>query len=381
VAARCARGPDSWPWRIRIGLAPGPVRTLYSAAPFKIDPEFKALIPPLKPDELCELELSIKAEGVRDRLVVWAEEDILLDGHHRYEIATRLKKPYDTHGLPFPSRDAAKAWLITNQFARRNLTPAERCNLVYRLKEILAPVAAARMIAGVKAPDGMRTNETVGKIAGVSKELFRQFETVIESGDEEIVQQMLTNEKSISSAYRAIKPRQIQREVAIRKDALERQPLPLASGPFSTIVADPPWDFVGPLPYPTLSVEQICSMGEQVRNRCTPDACLWLWAVNSGIPQALQVMEAWGFRYRSLLTWDKVDSGMGQPLLGQTEHAIPAVRGEPKFLQGRGEQTTLLREKKVPVHSRKPNSFFKLVEDLCLRDQAYEEPGASLRVG
>src|SRR6266850_4698533 len=94
---------------------------------FKIDPEFKALIPPLKPDELTELELSIKAEGVRDRLVVWAEEDILLDGHHRYEIATRLKKPYDTKGLSFPNRDQAKAWLITNQFARRNLTPAERC--------------------------------------------------------------------------------------------------------------------------------------------------------------------------------------------------------------------------------------------------------------
>ena len=61
---------------------------------------------------------------------------------------------------------------------------------MYRLKEILAPIAEARMLAGTKAPDGMRTNETVGKIAGVSKELFRQFETVIESGDEEIVQQM-----------------------------------------------------------------------------------------------------------------------------------------------------------------------------------------------
>lgn len=59
---------------------------------FKIDPEFQSLIPPLTAEERAGLEESIAREGVRDPLVVWIEQDILLDGHNRHEIASRLGK-------------------------------------------------------------------------------------------------------------------------------------------------------------------------------------------------------------------------------------------------------------------------------------------------
>ena len=58
----------------------------------KIDPEFKALIPPLTPDERAGLEASILTEGCRDALIVWG--DILIDGHNRYEICTKHNIPY-----------------------------------------------------------------------------------------------------------------------------------------------------------------------------------------------------------------------------------------------------------------------------------------------
>lgn len=53
----------------------------------KIDPEFKALIPPLDADERAQLEANIVADGCRDPLVLWC--DVLLDGHNRHEICTR----------------------------------------------------------------------------------------------------------------------------------------------------------------------------------------------------------------------------------------------------------------------------------------------------
>jgi len=62
------------------------------------------------------------------------------------------------------------------------------------------------------------------------------------------------------------------------------------------------------------------------------------------------------------LTWAKDSIGLGKHLRGQTEHCILAVRGKPKLnLTG---QSTLLRAR-GREHSRKPDEFYKLVEELC----------------
>ena len=76
----------------------------------RIDREFQALIAPLKPEERRQLEANIVAEGCcRDALVVW--NGILLDGHNRLEICTRLHIPYRTSNIELPNREAAKLWI------------------------------------------------------------------------------------------------------------------------------------------------------------------------------------------------------------------------------------------------------------------------------
>lgn len=79
----------------------------------QIDPEFKALIPPLTEDEFKYLEASILEEGCRDALVVWG--DILVDGHHRYEICTKHGIKYKTVQKEFASREDVKKWIIINR--------------------------------------------------------------------------------------------------------------------------------------------------------------------------------------------------------------------------------------------------------------------------
>ena len=92
--------------------------------PFKpaIDPEFQPLFPPLRPEEYAQLEESLVREGCRDPLVVWAGHNILLDGHNRYEICTRLGIPFGVLGIELPDREAALDWIDRNQLGRRNLT-------------------------------------------------------------------------------------------------------------------------------------------------------------------------------------------------------------------------------------------------------------------
>lgn len=89
----------------------------------QIDPEFQALIPLMVKEERDALEASILAEGCRDALIVWG--DLLVDGHRRYEICKAHDLEFEIAQKEFESRDQAKLWIISNQFARRNLTPKQ----------------------------------------------------------------------------------------------------------------------------------------------------------------------------------------------------------------------------------------------------------------
>jgi len=90
----------------------------------KIDPEFQQLIPPLTDFERDELKAQISRDGeCLMPLVVWAERQILLDGHHRKDICIRLGLEYKVKEINLPSREEAKLWIIRQQIGRRNLTP------------------------------------------------------------------------------------------------------------------------------------------------------------------------------------------------------------------------------------------------------------------
>src|SRR5262249_17965010 len=143
----------------------------------------------------------------------------------------------------------------------------------------------------------------------------------------------------------------------------------LPTGPFEVVVADPPWAFAkrsgdashrGQTPYPTLSVEAIAAL--PVAGLAARDAVLWLWTTNAHLPDAFGVVEAWGFRYKTVLTWVKERLGLGDWLRNKTEHCLLAVRGRPVLTLA--AQSTVLHAT-AREHSRKPEEFYALVESLC----------------
>ena len=112
----------------------------------RIDPEFKALIPPLSQEEFAQLEENCVRDGIRDPLVVWPQpdgSDILMDGHNRWAIFNKHPNRLDLNyrRMEFDSRDEAKAWIIKNQFGRRNLSAYDRSVLALKLKPLIAEKA------------------------------------------------------------------------------------------------------------------------------------------------------------------------------------------------------------------------------------------------
>jgi N6-adenosine-specific RNA methylase IME4 len=159
-------------------------------------------------------------------------------------------------------------------------------------------------------------------------------------------------------------------KIARQAELIRKEPPPLpGNGPYRVIVADPPWPYEerqedpskrGVSPYPTSSIAEICDT--PVASIAHQDSILWLWVTNYYMRHGFEVLDAWGFRPKTILTWAKQHFGNGDWLRGQTEHCILAVRGKP--IVTLTNQTTLLHAPKR-AHSQKPVEFYDLVELLC----------------
>lgn len=90
-----------------------------------IDPEFEKLIPPLKPEEIDRLHLSLEADGCLSPLIVWKGQNILLDGHNRYKYCIAHDIEFKVEKIYCSSRELAMDWMLVNQLGRRNLTDTQ----------------------------------------------------------------------------------------------------------------------------------------------------------------------------------------------------------------------------------------------------------------
>ena len=87
--------------------------------------ELESFIVPLSNEEYAQLENNIIAEGCRDPLMVWSENDsyVLIDGHNRFKICNKHSISFDVKELKFNNEEEVRLWMLNNQLGRRNLTP------------------------------------------------------------------------------------------------------------------------------------------------------------------------------------------------------------------------------------------------------------------
>ncbi|ABB75895.1 N6-adenosine-specific RNA methylase IME4 [Nitrosospira multiformis ATCC 25196] len=152
----------------------------------------------------------------------------------------------------------------------------------------------------------------------------------------------------------------------------------LADKRFSTILADPPWQFqnrTGKMApehkrlnrYDTMELDEILSL--PVRALAEDTAHLYLWVPNALLPEGLKVMEAWGFKYKSNLVWHKIRKdggpdgrGVGFYFRNVTELVLFGVRGKSArtLAPGRRQVNFLATQKRE--HSRKPDEMYEIIE-------------------
>jgi len=187
---------------------------------------FADLIPPLSIEERGELENSIMDEGCRDAICVW--NGVIVDGHNRYEICKRRGRAFRVKEMDFANDAEAVAWIIRNQFARRNLTAMQRAELALRMKDAIAEEAKQRQIRKPKSvvptlaqqKEG-KTRDELAKIAGVSHGTIAKVEKIVAKAAPEVVEATRKGEMSINAAYKTIIPSPDAQETPSGASALE----------------------------------------------------------------------------------------------------------------------------------------------------------------
>lgn len=175
----------------------------------QIKQPFKDMIPPLTSEEYAQLEENVLRDGIIDPLVLWG--DILMDGHNRYKIAQEHDLDYETVQIDLEDETEAEAWIIKHQLGRRNVSAFDRGKLALRLKPKIAEKAKAQqgartdLLQNSAKSEPIDTRAEIADIAGVSHDTIHKVETILNSGDERLQEEVESGDLSINRAYYTIK--------------------------------------------------------------------------------------------------------------------------------------------------------------------------------
>ena len=153
---------------------------------------------------------------------------------------------------------------------------------------------------------------------------------------------------------------------------MEAEKLPTKK--YEVIYADPPWSYRNKKTggsmisgsaskYKTMTIKEICAL--PIRQIADKNCILFLWVTTPLLPECLPILDAWGFKYKTMLTWRKIMSlGLGYWFRGQTEHLILATKGKVKATR---MQIPNFHQCKAERHSQKPQYFRGLAEQCAAK--------------
>ncbi len=162
----------------------------------------------------------------------------------------------------------------------------------------------------------------------------------------------------LTDLYRLGKPEQARARVKVVAEA---------TGAYPILYADPPWQYEHPpmgatgrsieAHYPTMTVAEL----KALKVPATDDAVLFLWATAPKLPECLDLMEAWGFLYRTNAVWVKDKIGTGYYVRNQHEHILIGRRGELP-VPDPGTQPSSVFDARRLAHSEKPIVVYEAIE-------------------
>lgn len=334
------------------------------------------LFPLLGGQAFTDLVADIEANGVREP--IWLLGGQILDGRNRWRAAQAA-------GVECPSReyvgDSPLEFVLSLNLKRRHLSASELACVGVEIEKYEAEQAKKRQALNLErntskvvlvppsTEDAGKAREKAAAAVGVSPS-YIQHAKKIESVAPELFAEVRAGKKTITQAVREVKEAAREQRRDENRELIAQAPSPEKSAAkFATILIDPPWDWgdegdadqlgrARPT-YGTMSFDQLLTL--PVESLADIDCHLYLWITNRSLPKGFALMERWGFRYITAVTWCKPSFGMGNYFRGSTEHVLFGVRGS-QALKRKDVGTWFEAPRGPNGHSSKPTEFYSLVE-------------------
>jgi N6-adenosine-specific RNA methylase IME4 len=347
--------------------------------------EVANIFPMMQGEEFDALKSDIDTNGLREP--IWLHQDgRIIDGRNRYLACCELgiEPQYRTwNGV-----GSLVAFVVSLNLHRRHLDVGQRGMIALTVKDMLAEeIAAAKVEKGREAAqkqwygpsingEGLiQLDQTLemetprdalaeaADSVGVSKTTVIRAQAV-QRHDPELAAKVSAGEVSLNAAYREVQHQQ------------KKQAPPLPTNKYRVWYADPPWEYgnagvIGETDnyghaarhYPTMSIADLCDMGNQIKEACEPNAVLFMWVTSPLLEECFDVIRAWGFQYKTSFVWDKVGHNYGHYNSVRHELLLVCTRGsctpDDKTLYD-----SVISIEKSRTHSEKPAEFRRMIDSL-----------------
>jgi len=343
----------------------------------------------------ADLKADIQANGLRIPIVLC--DGMILDGRNRYRACLELgikPKTEQIKSNPFAAvwslngqrrdiEDGTRAQIFIHvmaqsaQWQERQAEAKAKANIKRSETQKGVSKAVAKERAGTPCSATLRQKNAdhptacaAAKASGTNAGAIKRAIT-LEAKAPEAAAKVRAGEISQTAAYRQVKEAEREQKRQANAVLVSKAPDPLAlESVYSTILADPPWDWgdegdVNQLgrakpDYAAMPVEKLMDL--PVARLADKNAHLYLWITNRSLPKGFALIERWGFRFITMLTWAKPSFGMGNYFRGQTEHILFAVCGSLPLK--RKDASTLLPAwaRGKNGHSSKPAEIHEFIE-------------------
>jgi N6-adenosine-specific RNA methylase IME4 len=343
------------------------------------------IFPLVEGEDFAELVADIRKHGLHEPIVLYEER--ILDGRNRYRAccAAGIDPTFTVY-----QGDDPVAYVISLNLRRRHLSESQRAMVAAKLATLKLgdnqhseglPIGRSSELLNVGERSVARAREVIDRGA---TELVHAVEhgrvSVSAAADiatqpiEEQREIVARGEREILRAAQTIRARKAETRRAERIERLavtcnQNSPFP-SDRRYAVIYADPPWHFevyneesgierAAGNHYPTLSLEQICAL--PVQELATDAAVLFIWTTAPHLVEALQVITAWGFAYKSNICWVKDKIGLGYLVRNQHEHLLIGTRGDIPTPPPAQRPPSVINAPRRE-HSRKPDEAYALME-------------------
>jgi N6-adenosine-specific RNA methylase IME4 len=337
--------------------------------------------------EFDDLVADIGAHGLREPIVLF--EDKVLDGRNRLRAceAAGVGPTFTVY-----TGDDPVSYVVSLNLRRRHLDESQRAMVAAKLATLKdgqradlvegLPIGRAsallnvgeRSVARAREVQEHGASELVHAVEQGAVSVSAAAAIASQSIEEQREILALVEPKLILKAAQKINARKAEKRHAERIARLvtvsnNNSPLP-SDRRYPVVYCDPPWRRPDGTStpnreienhYPTLTTEEICAL--PVGALATDDAVLFLWSVAPNLPEALQVMAAWGFEYATSVVWVKHAVGTGHWVRNRHELLLIGRRGDMPHPAPAARRDSVI-EAPRREHSRKPDEAYEMIEQM-----------------